>query len=204
MEKLAETEYEIHPLIRQRWSPRAFSDKPVEHEKLRILFEAARWAPSCYNQQPWRFLVATRDAPEDFDRMLGCLVDLNIRWARSAGVLMISVARLNFERRDRKNDWAIHDVGLATENLLLQAFDLGLYAHPMAGFKKDKAREVYNIPPDHEPVAAIAIGYPAEPEVLPDDLRKMELGRRSRKRAVEFVFSGTWRQVSPIVAEEKG
>lgn len=203
MEKPAETQYPIHELIKRRWSPRAFSDRPVEVEKLRSLLEAARWAPSCYNDQPWRFILATRENPEEFDRMLNCLVEQNIRWARSAAVLIISVAHLNFDRDGKPNPWATHDVGLATENLLLQAYDFGLYAHPMAGFSKEKARETYDIPDDYEPVAAIAIGYPGELEKLPEDLQRIEREPRRRKALEELAFAGTWDHSVPVVGERK-
>jgi nitroreductase len=201
MEKPAPTQDPIHDLIRRRWSPRAFSDRPVEAEELRSLFEAARWAPSSYGDEPWRFIVATKENPEEFDRMLQCLVELNIRWARSAAVLIISVAHLKFSQTGGPNRHALHDVGLATENLMLQAFDLGLYVHPMGGFHVGKTREVFNIPADYEPVAAIAVGYPGEPESLPEDLRKIELGPRTRKPLQELVFTGTWGESARIVGD---
>jgi len=202
MEKPAENQYPIHELIRRRWSPRAMSDKPVDAATLRSLFEAARWAPSSYNDQPWRFIVATKENPGKFDRMLQCLVKVNIEWVRHACVLMIAVAKSISDRTGEPNRHAFHDVGLAIENLMLQAFDFGLYAHPMGGFDVDKTREVYNIPEDYEPVTAIAIGYPGEPEILPDFLRKIESGPRERRPLTEFVFSGNWGQISPIVEKQ--
>ena len=199
MEKVAQTEAPIHDLLRRRWSPRAFSDRPVEPEKLRSLLEAARWAPSSYNDQPWAFLVATKEDPAEYARMLGVLVEGNIAWAQRAAVLMLSVARLNFERDGKPNRHAFHDVGLAVANLLLQATAMGLVAHQMAGFHVDKARELYAIPPGWEPVAAIALGYPGEPDSLPERIRERELAPRSRKPLEQFVFSGRWGRSSPLV-----
>lgn len=200
MEKPAETAVAIHDLIRRRWSPRAFADRAVEPEKLKSLLEAARWAPSCYNEQPWSFFVATRDEPEEFERLKSCLVEGNAAWAQHAPVLMLSVARLAFARNDKPNRHALHDVGLAAENLVLQATDMGLAVHQMAGFHGDRAREVFAIPDGYEPVAMMAAGYPGEPDQLPDALRHRELSPRSRKPLGEFVFTGKWGEKSPLVA----
>jgi nitroreductase len=199
MQKLAETAYEIHALLRERWSPRAFADRMIEPEKLRSLLEAARWAPSSYNEQPWSFIVATKEHPAEYARLLSCLVEGNVRWAQYAPVLMLSVAKLAFERNQKPNRHAFHDVGLAVENLVIQGMALGLFVHQMAGFHADRAREVYEIPEGHEPVAAIAIGYLDDPGRLPDDLRERELAPRTRKSLESFVFSGHWGHTSPLV-----
>ncbi len=203
MEKPAVTDSPIHDLIRRRWSPRALSKQPVEPEKVRTLLEAARWAPSCYNFQPWAFLIATRDNPEEFERMFDCLVDQNKVWAESAWVLMIAIARINSWTEGKENPYAVHDVGLAIENLLLQAIDLGLYAHPMAGFKKKKTRQEYNIPDDCNPMTAVAVGYPGDPQDLPEDLREMELGPRSRRPLEEYIFTGEWGKTAPIIQNKE-
>src|SRR5256884_347845 len=166
MEKPAETKYPVEEILRRRWSPRAFSDRTVEPEKLQSLFEAARWAPSSFNEQPWSFIVTTRQDPEDHAQLLSCLVQGNQKWARLAPVLMVSVAKLNFEKTGAPNRHAFHDVGLAVGNLLVEATALGLVVHQMAGFSVDKVREVYEVPEGFEPVAAIAVGYLADPEVL--------------------------------------
>src|SRR6266702_6198279 len=126
MEKLAETQYPIHDLLRRRWSPRAFSDRRVEPDKLRSLWEAARWAASSFNEQPWSFIVATRQKQEEHARLLSCLVEKNQQWARLAPVLMVSVAKLKFEKTGKPNRHAFHDVGLAMGNLLVEATALGL------------------------------------------------------------------------------
>lgn len=198
MGKIAETLDPVHELIAKRWSPRAFADKPVEPNKLRSLLEAARWAPSCFNEQPWHFIVATKEKPEEFERLLNCLVDVNIAWAKQAPVLMLSVARLQFERNDKPNHHAFHDVGMAVGNLTLQATALDLYLHQMAGFHPDKAREVFKIPEKFEPVAAMALGYLGDPQRLPDDLRDRETASRNRKKLATFVFGETWGVTSSL------
>ena len=199
MQKLAETRYPIHELLRERWSPRAFADRMVEPEELRSLLEAARWAPSSFNEQPWSFIVATKEHPGEYERLLSCLVEGNVRWAQHAPVLMLSVAKLAFERNQKPNRHAFHDVGLAVENLVIQGMALGLFVHQMAGFHADRAREVYGIPEGHEPVAAMAIGYLDDPGRLPDDLREREVAPRIRKPLESFVFSGQWGQPSRLV-----
>jgi len=192
MEKPAETQFPLHDLLTRRWSPRAFSEQPVGPDRLRTLLEAARWAPSSSNEQPWRFVVATKEEPADYDRLLACLLEGNRKWAYRAPVLILSVAHLNFEDDDRPNRHALHDVGLATENLLLQATALGLVAHPMAGFDIEKARVDLKIPSGYEPVAMVAVGYPGELSVLPDYLQQRELKPRERKPLAEIAFSGQW------------
>jgi nitroreductase len=192
VEKLADTDAPIHELLRRRWSPRAFADRPVEPGQLRTLLEAARWAPSSYNEQPWAFLVASRDDPAEFAQLVSVLVEGNIVWAQHAPVLMLSLAKLNFDRSGKPNRHAFHDVGLAASNLVTQATAMGLAVHQMAGFHVDKAREVFEIPAGWEPVAAIAVGYPGEADSLPEPLRQRELAPRSRKPLEQFVFSGRW------------
>ena len=199
MEKSADTQHPIHDLLKRRWSPRAFSDKPVEAEKLRILFEAARWAPSSNNEQPWRFIVANKDNETEWSRLLACLVEVNRIWAHRAPVLILSVASLNFEDDSTPNRHAFHDTGMAVENLVLQATALGLSAHQMAGFDVEKARADLKIPSGYEPVAMIAVGYPGDPAQLSDRLRAREAQPRVRKPLTEFVYSATWEQPSPLL-----
>lgn len=199
MEKPAPTDYPIHELLARRWSPRAFAERPIEPEKLQSLFEAARWAPSSNNEQPWRFLVAVKENHEEFDRFLACLLEGNRKWAHRAPVLILSVASLHFEDSGKPNRHAVHDTGLATENLLLQATALGLVAHPMAGFDIEKARAEYKIPAGHEPVAMIAIGYPGDPSLLSGTLHEREVAPRRRHPASSFVFSGEWGTPSSLL-----
>src|SRR5437870_7446908 len=168
MEKPAETQYPIEEILRRRWSPRAFSDRLVEPEKLQSLFEAARWAASSFNEQPWNFIVATKQNAEEHARLLSCLVEGNQRWARAVPVLMVSVAKLNFDKTGKPNRHAFHDVGMAVGNLITQATALDLFVHQMAGFSPEKVAELYKIPDQFEPVAAIAIGYGGSLEDLPE------------------------------------
>jgi nitroreductase len=200
VEKPAKTQYSIHDLLRRRWSPRAFSNRMVEPDTLRSLLEAARWAPSSYNEQPWSFLVATKQDPAEHARLLSCLVEGNIEWAQHAPVLMVSVARLTFEDDGKPNRHAFYDVGQAVANLIVQATALGLVVHQMAGIHPEKIRELYSLPEGYESVAGIALGYPGDPESLPERLRQRELAPRERKPLTEFVFTGRWGRTSLLVS----
>jgi nitroreductase len=199
MEKLADTTYPIEPILQQRWSPRAFADRPVEPEKLLRLLEAARWAASCANQQPWYFIVATKEDETEYTRLLSCLRENNQQWASHAPVLMVSVAKLSFDMNGQANRYAFHDVGLAAANLIVQATALGLFVHQMAGFYPDKVRELYGVPDDFEPVAGIVLGYPGDPATLSEELQQRELAPRVRRPLETFVFQGAWGQISPLV-----
>lgn len=199
VDKVVETQYPIESVLQNRWSPLAFSDRLVEPEKLGSVLEAARWAASSYNEQPWSFIIATRDNPTEFDRLLSCLAEGNQEWSKSAPVLMISVAKLNFERNGTENRHAFHDVGAAEANLATQATALGLYVHQMAGFDVQKAKELYRIPEGYEPVDAIALGYLGDPHSLSDQLQQRLSAPRSRKPLKEFVFTGSWQQASDLI-----
>ncbi|MCL6481369.1 MAG: nitroreductase family protein [Firmicutes bacterium] len=191
MEKPAETAFPVHELIRRRWSPVGFDPRPVPKHTLLTLLEAARWAPSSFNDQPWAFLVATKENEAEFRRLLDCLTPGNQLWAQHAAALLISLARLHFAHNGRPNRHAWHDVGLATENLALQAVALGLQAHAMAGIEGDKIRERYAVPEGWEPVAGIAVGYPSsELAHLPEKLQQRQTSPRSRRALSEFVFTG--------------
>jgi nitroreductase len=199
MDKPAPVNHPIEDILKRRWSPRAFSDRMVEPEKLQSLFEAARWAASSFNEQPWSFIVATKDKSEDYAALLSCLTEKNQQWARLAPVLMVSVAKLKFEKNGKPNRHAFHDVGLAVANMIVQATAFGLYVHQMAGFSPERVREVYGVPEGFEPVAAIAVGYPDDPNVLPESFREQEIGPRRRKAIDSFVFEARWGKASPIV-----
>jgi nitroreductase len=192
MVKPADTQHPIHDLIKRRWSPRAFSDQQIDAEKLHMLLEAARWAPSSNNEQPWRFIIANKDHETEWNRLLACLVEGNRKWAYRAPVLILSVASLNFQDDSTPNRHALHDTGMAVENLVLQATALGLATHQMAGFDVEKARADLKIPSGYEPVAMIAVGYPGDLAFLPDRLRERELQPRSRQPISEWTFSGQW------------
>ncbi|MCS6327992.1 MAG: nitroreductase family protein [Nitrospira sp.] len=192
MEKPAETQFPLHDLLQRRWSPRAFSERMVEPDRLRSLFEAARWAPSSNNEQPWHFILGTKADPAGYDRLFSCLKEGNKKWAFRAPVLLLSVARMHFEDEGTPNRHAWHDTGMAALSLSLQATALGLIAHQMAGFDVEKARADLGIPAGFEPVAMIALGYPGDPAILDERLRQRELAPRERKSAREFVAIGRW------------
>ncbi|HXY01843.1 MAG TPA: nitroreductase family protein [Candidatus Limnocylindrales bacterium] len=192
MHKPATTDHPVQELIRERWSPRAFSEKPIRPEVLRSLFEAARWAPSSNNEQPWAFLVATQEDQEFHARMLSTLVEFNQAWAKHAPVLAIAVSELTFARTGDANRNAFYDTGAAVANLSAEATARGLFVHQMAGFNPQKAIELFQIPKGWEPIAALVIGYPGDPQSLPENLRQRELAPRSRKPLSDFVMSGTW------------
>ncbi len=193
MEKPAKTQFPIHDLLMRRWSPRAFDERPVESHTLWSLLEAARWAPSSNNEQPWRFIMASKNDHEtEWRRLFDCLKEGNRRWAFRAPVLTLSIASNNFEDDGTPNRHAFHDTGLAVENLVLQATAHGLVVHQMAGYDVEKARVDLSIPSGYEPVAMIAIGYPGDSSVLPERLRERELQSRSRRPIGEWTFLGRW------------
>ena len=190
---IAPPQIDIHPLIRKRFSPRLFSNQPVENDSLLRLFEAARWAPSSRNLQPWQFIIATKDQPQEYDKLLALLKESNQSWAGSAPVLIMVLA----ENRDyeRGNRISFHDAGLAVANLTVQALAEDIYVHQMGGFYADQARQVYNIPENYEPVTVLAVGYL-------EDEGERDLRPRQRKPLQDVVFSGAWGQswsgVNPI------
>jgi len=199
MDKPAPVDHPIEEILKRRWSPRAFSDRIVERDKLQRMFEAARWAASSFNEQPWSFIVATKEKPDEYAALLSCLTEKNQQWARRAPVLMVSVAKLNFEKNGKPNRHAFHDVGMAVSNLIVQATALGLYVHQMAGFSVETVRETYGVPEGFEPVAAVAVGYPDDPNVLPEQFRQQEVGPRQRKPIESFIFEAKWGETSPLV-----
>ena len=183
--KTASTDYPIHELLAARWSPYAFDDRSVALADLRSLFEAARWAPSSYNEQPWSYIVARREEPEEFNKLLSCLVEANQEWAKSAPVLVLCVVTLRFRRNDKENRAAVHDLGLASGNLVFEATSRGLSVHQMIGIEPEKAREIYNIPEGSEAWTAIAIGYRCDPAGVPGELAERDSTPRTRKRLAE-------------------
>lgn len=199
MSNPAPVEYPVLDVIRNRWSPRAFSDKPVPSEVLRSLFEAARWAPSSNNEQPWAYIVATKDDSENFEKSLGALVEFNAGWAKKAPVLVIAVAQLAFAKNNAPNRSAQYDVGAASLQLSIEATARGLVVHQMAGFDPETAREAYNIPQGWEPIAAMAIGYPGDATSLPEPYQSREKAPRTRKPMREFVMSGEWGHTAEFV-----
>lgn len=192
MNRPAPTAHPIHDLLSHRWSPRAFAARPVDAATLARLFEAARWAPSSYNEQPWAFVVAQSSDAAGFTKALEGLIEFNRDWVKHAPALIYSLARKSFARNGQPNPHAWHDVGLAVANLTVQASAEGLVVHQMAGILPDKVRELFNVPVEWEPVTGIAIGYVGDPDTLPEKLRERELAPRERKPQGEFVFGGAW------------
>jgi nitroreductase len=197
--KNATTDYPIQQVLAERWSPYGFEDRPVSEADLRSLFEAARWAASSYNEQPWNYLVATRENSSEFGRLLSCLVEANQAWAKAAPVLVLCVVSLRFAKTIQDNRAAVHDLGLAAGNLLVEATARGLSVHQMIGLLPDQARELYRIPEHFEAWTAMAVGYKADPAKLPDALKERDLAPRQRKPVSKFVFAGQWGQPSPLV-----
>jgi nitroreductase len=193
------TDHPILQVLAERWSPYGFDDRPVAEEDLLSLFEAARWAASSYNEQPWNYFVATRKNASEFERLLSCLVEANRAWAKAAPVLVLGVVSLRFARNNEDNRAAVHDLGLAAGNLTVEATTRGLSVHQMIGILPDKAREVYQIPEHYDAWTAMAIGYKADPAQLTEALRGRDLAPRRRKPLSEFVFTGQWKQPSPLV-----
>jgi len=184
----------IHDIIQNRWSPRAFdANKPVSHDDLLALLEAARWAPSCFNDQPWRFVVCNKNTDADsWQNALTTLAERNQLWAKNAPVLVLSVAMANFNHNDKPNRWAMYDTGAAATSLCLQATALGLIVHQMGGFDAEKARELFHLPSDCTPMAMMAIGYQGDANMLDEDFKVTELAERSRVALYERFYAGRW------------
>jgi nitroreductase len=181
--------------IANRWSPYRFEAKEVEEEKLLCMLEAARWAASSFNDQPWSWIIARRQDEDDFQRMMGCLMEANRTWASQAGALVVTVIRQSFEYNGKPNRVALHDLGQAAAHLALQAASLGLQVHQMAGVNLSAIRQEYAIPEGYAPQTAIAIGYPDTSEPVTDlagQLKKRESGARRRKPLREQVFARRW------------
>jgi len=176
----------IHDLIDERWSPRAFSETEPSPETLRALFEAANSSASCFNEQPWRFVVARKSNREQWERILGILAEKNQQWAKSAPVLGFSAGKKTFTHNGSPNRFGIHDAGMALSTMMIEAVALGLRVHGMGGFDAAKAREVFHVPEDFEIGAAFAVGYPAEPR--PPERKRNPISR--------VVFEGDWEKAA--------
>jgi nitroreductase len=201
-DKKASPDFPIQPFIAERWSPYSFADRAVAPNDLQSLFEAARWAASSYNEQPWHYIVATRENPAEFLRLLSCLVEGNQVWAKAAPVLALAVVSLKSSQDNEENRAAVHDLGLADGNLCAEATARGLSVHQMIGILPDKARELYKIPPQCQAWTALAIGYKGDPAKLPEGLKARDLAARQRKSLSQFVFTGTWGNPSPFTQKK--
>lgn len=189
--KHADTEYPIHDLIQQRWSPRSFSDESVEPDLLNQLFEAARWAPSSYNEQPWKFIVARKEDDNAFAKLSKVMNEFNRSWAKKAPVLVLGLVKTTFDLDGRPNPHAEHDLGQAIAHLTFEATRNELYIHQMAGIEPSIAKELYDIPDGFKPMTMFAIGYKGQPESLSDKLQKQETSPRSRKPLDELIVTSS-------------
>jgi nitroreductase len=193
-EKRGGTLPRVHELIRNRWSPRSFSSREVSNEDLKTVLDAARWAASSYNEQPWRLFVARKSDPDAYDKILSFLVPANQSWAKTAPVLIIMAAKKTFSHSGAPNYYALHDAGQALAHLFLQSTALGLHAHGMAGFDREKARLELHIPDDFDLAAAVALGYLGSPDQLSEQQRQSELAKRTRKPLSEIAFGANWNE----------
>jgi nitroreductase len=194
--KLAATSVKIHDIIQARWSPRAFdAQKTVSHADLLALLEAARWAPSCFNDQPWRFIVCDKSRTDgSWDKAFSILAEKNQLWAKNAPLLILTVAMGSFNHNGSPNRWGSYDTGAAALSLCLQATALGLVSHQMGGFDAEKARTVFQLPDNCQAMSMMAVGYQAEAEILDESFQTAELADRSRGALSEKFYLGQWGQ----------
>lgn len=189
--KTANTKYDLHENIPARWSPRMFSTEPLGLEELNALFEAARWAASSNNEQPWRFIYAFKGTPA-YEKMVRCLSDFNKKWARNAPVLLLTAIKEKFDS-GKSNYHALHDLGLAMGNMTQEAQSRNIALHHMAGVDWQKAQEIFGVPEDYHIATAVAVGfYGGDASELPENLEKMERSRRKRLALEDIVFKGSW------------
>jgi len=196
MQKPANTQVNIHEVIANRWSPRAFdAKKAVTNAQIIALLEAARWAPSCFGDQPWRFIVWNKfDNDSAWQQAFDCIVPANQTWVKDVPVLILACADTLFSHNQSPNRWAQYDTGAAVENLCLQAASMGLATHQMGGFNADKTREVFGIPEQYTPMAMLAVGFQGDANALPEELKVRELADRNRKLLGDLFFNGLWNQ----------
>ncbi len=185
--KKTTTEYPINELISKRWSPRAYDSKMIEMDKLLSIFEAARWAASAFNEQPWNFIVTTKKNKIAYNKLYSCISEFNKPWSHNAPVLILALAKKTFSHNNKENTYAYYDLGQAIANLSLQAADLDIYMHQLAGFSKEKAIKEFSVPEDYEPASVIVMGYMGDKSLLPESLLTKEEAPRLRKRVSEFV-----------------
>lgn len=194
-----DTRAPLNELLSRRWSPRAFSEREIEPSKILTLFEAARWSPSSANEQPWRFVAATKEDSRVYNALCESLMEGNRRWVQRAPLLVLGVAQSSYLRSGKAYRHAWYDLGQSVAHLTVEASALGLAVHQMGGFDTAKVRELLSIPEGYEPVIVFAVGYAERPETLPDDLRRREEGPRSRKPLETMVFTEEWGKPSRLV-----
>ncbi|MCB5187089.1 nitroreductase family protein [Methylobacillus caricis] len=194
MKKPAITRVPVENTIAARWSGRAYdTNKSVSEEQTIALLEAARWAPSCYGDQPWRFIVWDKNKDvASWQKAFETLVEFNQGWVKDSPLLFLIAADTQFHHNGKPNRWAAYDTGAAAENLCLQATALGLMAHQMAGFDADKVRQAFAIPEQIEIIAMISVGYAADVSTLSGEVLERETAPRARRELGELFFSGAW------------
>ncbi len=199
LSKSAQTKYDIHPILNDRWSPRAFADKKVEQEKIQRFFEAARWTPSSSNEQPWRFIIGFK-GDETYQKIYDTFVEFNQLWAFTAPVLILTIGNTRSVKNPEKPNLAYaYDCGQAVAHLTFQAAADGLFVHQMGGFDTDQAAKTFGVPESFKVLTAIAIGYIGDPEVLHPNLKQMEYSKRERQNLDQMVFSGRFGNVAPEI-----
>lgn len=198
-DKHVSTRVPIHPFLADRWSPRAFAERVVPVDVVLGLFEAARVAPSSFNEQPWRYIVGMKQDPEQYGRVLSCLVPWNQGWAHAAPVLLIGVTSLHLERNGKPNKHAFHDLGLASMSLVVEAAAHGLMTHQMGGIDVEKTRRTFRVPDAFEPLTAVAIGYLGDPATLEETYRGDELAPRKRRALDGTFFGASWGEPSAAI-----
>ena len=188
--KPAITNHDIHPLIKQRWSPRSFDpNRQVEQVQIWRFIEAARWAPSAFNEQPWRFIIGQK-GDQNWAKLIDTMVEFNQRWAKNADVLVLAMGKKTLTKNGKPNGTFRYDVGGSMAYLTFQAVADGLMTHQMGGFSKEKAIEAFDIDEDLEPLTIIAIGHQDDADKLDDDMRETELSTRTRIEAELLVLEG--------------
>lgn len=198
MNKTANTQFPIHEILEKRWSPRAFDGRKIEKEKLQRVFEAARWAPSASNEQPWSFIVGEQ-GDETFKKTFDSLVEFNQLWVKTAPVVVVAVGRINGLKSEQLSPWFKYDVGQSVAHLSFQATQEGLFVHQMGGFDAEKIKESFNIPEAYEAITIFTIGYLGDYKVLHPNLQKMEIGERDRKNTADFIFSNNFGEKSALI-----
>jgi len=193
MIKSANTNYPVDELIKKRWSPRSFSDKKIPRESVLTLFEAASWAASSRNEQPWRFIYGIKDEDDSYQKIFETLVNWNQKWVKTAPVVALGVAKMNSDYHNKPNGYAWYDLGQAVATMAIQATADGIHMHQMSGFDTGRARELFNIPDDYKAVVAIAIGYIGKPEDLPADMKELEEKERSRLDLDSLLFTNEFK-----------
>ncbi|MGE5431298.1 MAG: nitroreductase family protein [Syntrophomonadaceae bacterium] len=192
----------VHDLIKNRHSTRTFSEEQIDCDVILSLFEAARWAPSGGNEQPWRFILAGKNDPESYFKVLSSLAEGNKVWAKNAPLLIVGIARLDRGIDKKLNKYAFYDLSGAVTNLILQATSQNLYVRQMGGFNPLMLRELFDIPENFEPAVVLAVGYKSEESDIPENLKIMENAPRQRKQLNEIVFSGKFGTPAGLVSEK--